>query len=208
MYDTSANTLARYKLETDWNDYSWNRRNLTNSWVSFTSLNGVNCAYFNSNWYLYRSQSLFTWNPTFTFNVWLRRSSTTTYAQNIVAIWASESTNSFIMWMYDNTNILYTWWWTNDRNTWYTPPLNTWVNLWVSYQNNVIKVYINWAEIYSSTLTPFTISSSSTYLWTWTKWSSWTKLYWYLSQAIFENRAWSSSDFLKYYNHTKSDYGY
>lgn len=207
----SANTLARYKLGTNANDFSWNNRNLNNSGVTFTTLNGVPCAYFNNSWYLYRSQSLFTWNPTFTFNIWMRRSATTTKAQNIVSIWAKESTNSFIMWMYDNTNILYTWWWTNDRNTWYTPPLNTWINLWVSYNkdNKTIKVYINWVQVFTSTLSWFTIPSSNTYLWTWVDWSSnVSKLNWYLSEAIFESVEWTANDFLKHYNHTKSDYGY
>jgi hypothetical protein len=30
-----ANTLAYYPLETDTKDYSWNNRNLTNSWITF-----------------------------------------------------------------------------------------------------------------------------------------------------------------------------
>jgi hypothetical protein len=204
-----ANTIAYYPLTSTStvNDQSGNNYNLTNNWsVTFGTQWWVDCATFSWSNYLSRTSSLFTWNPTFTYNVWLRQTSTHSSTENIVAIWSGYSTNSFIMWIKSSWNILYTWWWTNDRDTWYTPPLNTWINLWVTYASNVIRVYINWTQIFSDTLTSFTIPSTSTNIWTWVGWSSSPKFIWNMSNTIFENKQWTATEISDYYNWTKSKY--
>ena len=43
-----ANTVAYYPLKEDANDYSGNNRNGTASNVNFTTLNWIECAYFNN----------------------------------------------------------------------------------------------------------------------------------------------------------------
>lgn len=204
-------TIAYYPLDSinTVNDMkgSWTAYDLTNSWVAFWTYGWVDCAYFNGSSYMYRSNSLFTWSAEFTINLWYQRTSTTTSAQNIIAIWTANSTNSFILWLYDNTNIMYLWWRTNDRNTWYTPPLNTRINICITHKNWTIKVYINWnsTPVYTWTVS-YWITATATNIWSWVQWASWLKMYGYMSKLIFESNERTEQQRTDYYNSTKSLY--
>lgn len=198
-----ANTIAYYPLTTDVNDYSWNGNNMTNNWIVFWTYNGVKCAYLNNSSYATKSWSLFTWNPTFTVSIWFNNIARND-GETPRAFGSSEGTNSFILWI-SNTRILYTWWWSNDRNTGYTITANTWYNVVFAYSWWSGTVYVNWASVYSWTRSP-TIWNTSTLIWD--NHTLTAKWYWYLSDAIFENKKWSADEVSKYYESTKSIYGY
>ena len=202
-----ADTIAYYPLNstTTVNDQSGNNRNLTNSWVTFWIYQWVDCASFNGSSYMYRSDSLFIWSADFTVNLWYSRGGEFFNHSNIISIWTANWTNSFIIWGENNTNKIMIWGWTNDRNTGYVPPLNTWINICVTHSNWALNVYVNWSLIYTWTVS-YTITSTATNIWSWVQWSSWLKMIWLQSELILENKVRTDAEISNYYNLTKSTY--
>ena len=71
-----ANTVGYYPLNTDFDDYSWNSRNLTNTNATITTLGGVSCAYYWGNAYsTYTGYSLI--RDARTTSVWMNPSDLT-----------------------------------------------------------------------------------------------------------------------------------
>lgn len=203
-----ANTLAYYPLTaTDTvNDMSWNWKNLTNTWVTFGTVWNVSCATFNGSSYLNRSESLFTWSPDFTVNLWYKRTWVFYAHNNIFSVWTTSWTNSFIEWMYPNWANewhLMVWWFTNDRDTWYYVPENTWLNLVFTHSWWTIKVYVNNSLKYTGTVS-YTIQSWYTWVGCWI--GNGNCMIWNLSNIIVENKVRTDTEISDYYDGTKSLY--
>ena len=204
-----ANTVAYYPLNstTTVNDLSWNSRNLTNSWVTFGDYNWVNCASFNGNSYMYRSESLFTGSQDFTVNLWYNRTSDSQNHWNIFSVWTYDTTNSFIIWLWndiwaDFLKVMF-WGWDNDRNTGYFPTKDVWLNIVATHKNWTVKLYVNWQSEYSGAVS-YTIQSWFTWIWCGVQKNN--AMIWKLSNIIVENVVWSATDVANYYNDTKANY--
>jgi hypothetical protein len=213
-----ANTIAYYPLQSDANDYSWNGRNLTNSWITFSDWVGV----FNgSSQGYYTNQSLFNKSQPFTYSVWVNptsipswNSSDWPYASNLVMIYQSgdKSTHDKMLWLCDSNK----WYWYNYYNwrceayaSWVQT--NTWNHLVFVFDWTTNTVYLNWAA-----WTPvacwgsYTWYSSATLL-IWdsqdTSATQLKKFYWKLSNVIIESTSWTAQEVSAYYNWTKWNYG-
>ena len=222
MYDTSANTLARYPLTSSSTIYdrSWNGRTLTNNWTQFWTYWWIDCAYFQrtNSKKLYWTLPL-TWNQNFTINVYIKRSWDWTISWNV---W----TQIFVLW-----NIWSSWWcfWTainnwsseveyknmyknytrwNDKNSSYTNTLNVWRMITVINNGWNIKMYENWVLINNNSIS-FNINSTNFTIWSFPSTTgSWDyqSFYWYMSEFIVENKVRTLSEIQAYYNKTKSKY--
>ena len=202
-----ANTIAYYKLESDANDYSWNSKNMSNSWVTFNEYSWVNCWYFNGSWYLSRSWSLFTWSSDFTVSAWIKPDWNWVSGKgrviytNGTASW----TRIFTMWLKPiSTWNLMVWWWSNDRDTSYIPAVNSWTHCVMAHSWWTIKVYCNWSLIYTGSVS-FNISNNISSIWRQVNGSDY--FYWYLSNIIIENNQRTAQEVADYYNQTKWNYG-
>jgi hypothetical protein len=204
-----ANTVAYYPLTaTDTvNDKSWNNRNLTNNWTQFWTYAGVSCVYCTWWNFLYYSSNPITWNSSFTavarFYNTQRNSSRW---ENVLSLGDTDWNNAFSMGINNSWYTLMVWWWNNDRNTWYTVPLNSWILCVMSHSSGTIKTYVNWSLINTSTVN-FNLSSSKMRVGAWL-WNSpyQDAFYGYISNVIFENKARTATEISDYYNQTKSNY--
>ena len=203
-----ANTIAYYPLTSSStvNDLSWNGYNLTNyNTVTFWAESGsgnVDCAKFSRNNWIYKSWSLFTWNPTFTVSIWSKMDNTSYGWINMRWFWRSSSNYWFWIWI-RNGSELYTWVWSNDKNTWATVDTG-WHHVVFAYSSWSWTVYLDWTAVYNWTWSP-NIQNNNTAIWAnaapWDWWSG------YLSEAIFEDKARTAQEVSDYYNQTKAIYG-
>ena len=215
----TANTLARYKLETDANDYSWNWRNLTNNNVSFVTQSWVKSAYFTwsasspltqltySNFY-----NLSSWDYTINFRAYkLPQASWWSEYGDRYAIWMWSFNNSYKWWSmileYDDNRLRFAFWYDDcdsDINPW-----NQRVNIWVKFKKSTNQqfIYVNWV-LRNSRTTTYTHSLKVLNLCIWWRasWNTDNNWKWYLSKIIFEKVWWSDSEFLEYFNKTRSKY--
>ena len=205
-----TNTLAYYPLTstTTTQDKSWNNRNLTNSWVTFGTYKWVDCAYSSMSSKLYNSSFI-------------------TNQQNITAlVWIYYVWNGY-SWNGNYNQTVWRWWQSSSENFWpYIDNLNSpwrlvcspggfwgitltsdsvWKHCAITYDytNKIGKMYIDWTFIWQNTnATP----PYWTYFWLWGgRWST-SCFYWWLSEAIIENKIWTAQEILDYYNQTKSKY--
>ena len=207
-----ANTLAYYNIDANDTtsiiyDKSWNSRNLTWywTWAYTTDANAWKVAVFN--WASYASLGWYInpWWTAYTLLLWGKYSSWGTY----VSQWSSSSRLSTIA--------MFTWGWTYETpavsSSWIDfnpePPTNTWSMLvWVR-DGSSISIY------YNGQLNGQKTDSNIQTDWTsWGYWQLWGNrqqydfLTWQIKTVIFENKAWSASEILDYYNQTKSNYGF
>ena len=186
-------------------DYSENWRNLSNSNVQFTTLNGVKCAYFNWNAFLYLNNNPITWNSSFTAISWFYNTTRSGSWQNTIAFWNMNSTYAFSTWINSSPQwSLMVWWWTNDRNTWFTVPLNEWICCAMIHQNWTIKTYVNWTLVNTSSVS-YNLQNVKTRIWCWLN-SDLDRFTWYIWRCIEETVARSETEYLKFYNKTKKFY--
>ena len=201
-----VNTIAYYPLTstTTTSDESGNWHTLYNNSVQFGTYNWVDCA--NCNWsaYLYRSESLFTWNQDFTVNFWFRRTGSYSSNWNIMTVGKRNNPNCWISWIKPQTWTLYNGWWSNDRDTWYLVPQDARLNIVYSYSNNNISIYVNWVSYYNGWVS-YGIKTGYTAIWCWVNYEN--PVIWNFSNVIFENVWWIAQEVADYYNQTKANYG-
>lgn len=202
--------IAYYPLtsETTVNDMSvnWNTLTNTNS-VTFWTYQWVDSASFSwgsSGSYLVIGKSLWTWNSKFTVSQWFYKTSA---ASSDATFWA--------IWDGNNANTIYTYveWWllvVALNTTEYLPsmpscPLNSWNLLTITHDGSTVKCYLNWSLVSSKSKT-LSIANLRTCIGKSVNLSSTRPRTWYLSECIFENYAWDSSDIAIYYNQTKGKY--
>ena len=196
-----ANTVGYYPLNTDFDDYSWNSRNLTNTNATITTLGGVSCAYYWGNAYsTYTGYSLI--RDARTTSVWMNPSDLTDWvilqpsAYNVSPRW---SMTTAVRWgdimMADNNSISIDYSWT----------IGNWYHVVGTQEGSTVKMYVNWTLIWTKTR-----PSYSTPNW-WRLWAQFTaaaaaKYVGYISNAILENKVWTAQEILDYYNQTKANY--
>lgn len=206
-----ANTVAYYPLDTDFNDDSWNSRNLTNTGATITTVSWVTCAYFDGN-----SYAQFDWyslaNTARTVNIWVDCTLNGWYQW---AIHISDYyTNSpwWSLWIkFNNWNTnVWPWDWQNASAETVTATVTAWWhNIIVTQASNVVKLYVDGDLIWTNNWYPIT--------WWWTtpdSWCLWSKdwpthsekLTWYLSKVILEDKVWTDGEVQDYFDNTKAIY--
>lgn len=197
-----ANTVAYYPLDADFNDASWNSRNLTNSWGTITTLNWITCAYYNGNSYsMYDNYSLS--NTARTISWWVCKSNGARVAVN-VSNYNTNQWGSLSILFYQNYIMVADDYWASAMAK--TCSVWIWYNVVATQEWSTVKAYLNWEYIGESTTRP-----SQTPTW----WSLWAvhstshndKYKWYISNVILENKARTAQEVADYYNQTKATYG-
>jgi hypothetical protein len=212
-----ANTVAYYPLTSNFNDASWNSRNLTNTNVSTTTLSWVLCAYFNgSNSYLTYSWFAL-WNTARTINLWLnyiRPNSSSDRLWIIHIANPSANTQASLYWslwsqIKTSTTICTADWYNSSAES-QTATISSWLwyNLVITQEWTTVKLYLNWDLKFTISSYPNQQAAPS-----WRRlWASCRSIdinqyfKWYLSSVILENKVWSTDDIANYYNQTKSNY--
>lgn len=200
-----ANTVAYYPLTDDFNDKSWNSRNLSVSWPTITILNWVKCAYYNWSWYSsYNGFSL--GRSSRTANVWIYVTNSSWWVLHISNY--QSSSPQWSLWLQTVSNTIYTADWVSGASAIQSWALTQWWhNAVVTQEWNTMKLYIDWLIIWTLTNYPSELYSPN-----W--WALWSKLYsgysekrtWYLSEVILEDKVRTAQEVLNYYNLTKSNY--
>lgn len=205
----SANTIAYYPLDSTntVNDLSWNNRNLTNSWASFGTYQGVDCVYGTNKmqWLSYTSSlSNVKTVSCYAYWVWTYADYWSTYAI-LWTMWSNEPILFFNKPNYydsDSTTAFKLWW----------AGTLTWTKIvWqrfhvVAVCDTVTKLYVNGQLVAQSTATP-TPWSWGLYLFRFVgTWSTVDGYKWWLSRLIIEDKAWTADEVQKYYDQTKSNY--
>ena len=212
----SANTIAYYKFETDVNDYSWNNRNLTNSWVTFSDWYWIFSTSNNSSsqWPYASYSSWLTWYKT--ISCWFYK----TYDVNwMLAVWNSSWNISgwYFQLRTQNPNgfsVSWSWWWsfnTDVTNSSYTVQKNKWhlVTFTQNVANNswasswTLKIYLDWVYYWTNA---HYFNRPIYRIWSWKDSSYYYNFPWKLSNLIIESKEWSASEISDYYNKTKSKY--
>lgn len=204
-----TNTLAYYPLTaaTTVYDQSWNNRTLSKSWtVTFWTYGWVSCAYVNNGELMYQQSNIVSSSTPRTVSWWYYQYQTTS-ADNATIFWFWESnmwgwgwqiaywrTRPSSPWLYIYHAIRY-WPYTNFSN-------GVRYHLCYSYDWSGGVLYLNWTSVL--TCSPSGRASSSIWI---SRYSDLSRsIRWYVSEVIFENKGWSASEVLAYYNATKSNY--
>mgnify|MGYP002522910414 CR=1 FL=1 len=200
-----ANTIAYYPLKENANDYSWNSRNLTNSWITFGENNWVDCGYFSGSACAYLSSSLFTWNPSFTVSFYAKMISADRYYwRSYWFVGTGNSNYSFWNFVQSSTNWskLSVWWWSNDKVTTYTVD-NNWHHIVFTYSSWSWTVYVDGTSVYTGTRSP-NIQDYRTVIWANPNLAD--GFYGYMNEFIFEDKVRTTTEISNYYNNTKANY--
>ena len=207
-----ANTIAYYPLTSTStvNDMSGNNLTLTNNWATFWVYQWVDSSYLNWNMYYYGISDL----QAFTLNCWycLRNMSEHYYLFFWMKMWTGVNTdNWFQLWETNGRPWGYGFWVQymlnnnhNSVNVWTSSAdystIWTWYNWVVTYDWTTIRVYQNWV-LKNSRATAISGTKNTIFIW----YNS-TNSQVNLSNAIVENKVWTDTEILSYYNQTKSQY--
>ena len=210
-----STVIAHYPLTSSstTNDTSGNGYNLTNNWNTvFGTYHWVSCAYFNgnnsdlthSNFY-----NLAQWD--YTVNVWAYKlaQANSNYDYYVYAIWsmgdATDAWKASIL-EYDDQRLRFALWF--DDCDAVTNPQWEWVNICLKYTKSDWwqYIYVNW-QLSNSRTTTNTHILEVLNMYIGHNPSHWN-FYWngYLSELIFDWKAWTAQEVLDYYNDTKSNY--
>lgn len=218
------NTLAYYPLETDTKDYSWNSRDWTNNWVTFSDWVWV----FNGSSYV--SLGTDSWTniqPNMTINVWFKWNwswskdnavitKSQYYAPSTSACYYSitiHEEDRYLCWWYYNwsdynmhpLNFRTTSWWS--PTLWPVSQSNKWYNVVITNDWTTKKTYIDWALVATETsISTSTTQSIDTRIWSAVRYNYDSYFNWNISAVIFEDKTRSAQEISDYYNLTKSNY--
>ena len=219
-WHVTPNTLVYYNI--DDNDsssaiYDKSGNNRTLSWWSFTYTNDAHAwkVYVWWNYSTLPSRWIINFGQNFSFVVWVKLTNSTDW-YSIFANGAGSSSHasngfwhvvspSIIKWMAS--------WVVNDwlcvqSNT--SPTLNTWLCLWYSRDSSWnMKIFFNGQNVWTATLSNTVQYPWSTQfvLWWWRAWDK-QPMKWYLKILIWEDKKWEDSEFLSYFNKSKSQFWY
>lgn len=198
-----ANTIAYYPFtSTDTiQDKSWNWNNLTNSWATFQTFNGVDCMFCDG------TTKSVSWNITWipqwanvrTFNFWCYNNQATPLTLEMYFTYWEEDTNKMVMPYCDSDDGVtqYGVGW-----TFWTALRSQWFNLCLVYDWSKFLEYINWSYVWDWTYTINTTWTLFKIYWrSW--WSDWSKYY---SNFIIEDKARTAQEVADYFDQTKADY--
>ena len=201
-----VNTVAYYPLDTDFNDASWNSRNLTNSWATITTLGGVACWYWN-------------WSAT-AYYQWY---SITRDERTISARVNGHMINDNVCVQIAKRNVAFIgslatvfYWWNiyiadsyGNGTTNYAATADTRYYVVGTQEWNTVKFYVNWnlydtvttRPVYQSVPDGWSLGSQDSR-------GAGAKLNWYMSNVILEDKVRTAKEVSDYYNQTKANYGY
>ena len=195
-----ANTIAYYPLKEDTNDYSWNSRNLTNSWATFWTYQWISCVYWTARAQWINTPSL---NWVKTISLWTNWSGNYTnsnsnfsviYADGQATSLAYRKYNDYKLQFYDGAYNLINSYITNQR-----------YNLVVTFDGTA-KIYINWQLLWQRTNTvQYTWWIFYFMRWVWTG-DTIDGYLWGMSNIILEDKTRTAQEVAKYYNSTKWNY--
>lgn len=209
-----ANTVAYYPLSVDFNDYSWNNRNLTNNGLSIWS-SWANQDVCILDWnYASITDTNIMWSI-FTTSFRYKYTSGGSTAMDVISRWEDNWLNSnFIRiglrsdindglqvgigsdtdsWMANGFNITNSWMLSTD-----------WHNVIITFDWLTVSVYIDGV-----------LKTTHNITWTYTPLNAPTKIgtgyayfpcYWAISEIIFEDNVRTSQEITGYYNQTKANY--
>jgi len=225
VWKPNANTVAYYPLESDGNDYSWNNHNLTWYWTpSYTtswttknvlSLNGST---------LWKIANLSGTYTNYTFSVWCKSTSTNSWQEIFDNVVFNTNTNN-VYFNFNGTAKELGWyqtfsyqyrpnWWSNSyQNIYESTNRNTGTryNVITTSTSSGVKLYLNWIQVASNSTT-WTIILDSWHNSIGGRLREPTYnipinfFIGYMSEFIFENKTWTATEVLNYYNQTKSNY--
>lgn len=209
-----ANTIAYYPFETDINDYNWNY-NLTNSWVTFSTINWVKCANFTSNVYAYSSNiPLPTWSSDRTISFWFYN--TSLVGDTYFCWYGSHSIGCFFAPRIDDSYLSLMGYW-NNYNYDYKSIILLQTGVWEYYTIVLSNKYLQFYKNGGNKNWPSSQRSYNTTAvwntWKFTVWcrltssaTPWNYINWYMSNLILENVARTDQEIADYYNLTKWNY--
>ena len=219
-----ANTLAYYPLETDTKDYSWNGRDGTNNWVTFSNWLWV----FNGSSYV----SLWTWSWTniqtnMTISVWFKWNWNWSKDNAVLGkseYYATSTSNCYYAITIHEGERYLSWWyycWSdynlhpmNFRNTggwsptiWPVAQANKWYNVVITNDGNTKKAYVD-GVLYATENVLSTTSTVSidTRIGSFVRYNYDSFFNWNISAVIFEDKARTAEQVANYYNQTKWNY--
>lgn len=215
-WSPNANTVAYRPLNstTTVNDQSWNSYNLTQTWGSFGTYNGVDCFY-NGNstagyFDLTSWANIPTGNADRTILMWAYPTGyNSSYSRYFIDYGGSSAGTAVYV----------------DINTSWKPyasiystgitgsnamSTSSWSLLTFTSTGNTFNFYVNWASIWSSSWTINTTAISSSYplrlMRQNTASSSNYQVRGYISEVIIENKTRTADEIANYYNQTKANY--
>jgi hypothetical protein len=219
------NTMAYYPLETDTNDYSWNNRNWTNNWVTFSNWVWV----FNGSSYV----SLWTWSWTniqtnMTISAWFKwdwswsednmiiaklqnRAQWTNYTFYAITIHYEE--RRLAAWFYNQSDfnvhpLCFRTAWGWSPTLWPVAQSNKWYHVVITNDWTTKKAYIDWTLVATETNTSTSSTQSvDTRIGSAVRYNHDSYFNWNISAVIFEDKTWSAQEVENYFNKTKSNYG-
>lgn len=203
-----ANTIAYYPFDTDFNDVSWNNRNLTNTGGIITTLSWVTCAYYDGS-----SYSTYSWySLTNTARTMSMRINALTLNDKVVLDIKKYNWNSYLWAL-----AVYLWGshiyaadlqWTELITT-STQSINTRYYVTITQELSTVKLYVNWNLEWTKTNWPLYNNSNIPDGW-WVSGQFRTdhigKYSGYLSKLILEDKVRTAQEVSDYYNQTKSLY--
>jgi hypothetical protein len=199
-----ANTVAYYPLDADFNDASWNSRNLTNTNATITTLNGVDCAYYNGS-----SYSTYTWatlpRTARTMSVWANGAAINDGV--IVDIKKYNENNAWALAtiFYGNSVLVAD---LSGVDAGLPCQANTWYHVVATQEWNTVKIYVNWNLVWTESNRPDYSTRTPN---GWALWSQFngfhnSALNWHLSKVILEDKVRTAQEIADYYDQTKWDY--
>lgn len=201
-----ANTLLYLPLNsTDtYTDQSWNSVVTTNNGTTFWTNYWVDCGYFNSS---NIQVTTFTVPSAWTILCWCYNTWTVWWDGHIIDIGSSTRR---LLTSYDE------WWpwywalsdWDLIRTTWFTYQ-NQWILYAFTFENGAQNLIIKWNSIDDSLPTTYSFSSfTPTAMNVWNEWNNWATRYFlgWMSNLIFEDKAWTATEINNYYDQTKWNY--
>lgn len=201
-----ANTVAYYPLDADFNDASWNNRNLTNSWATITTVWDISCGYWDGSATTYYQWFSLTREKR-TISMWIRGIATNDN------VWLQIAKRSYwftwALWIMFYSWFLFAGDWAGAGTSSVSASTNTWYYAVSTQEWSVVNFYVNWVLIWTENNRPdySTRIPDGWALWSQNNTWAYAKLNWYMSNVILEDKVWTAQEVADYYNQTKANYG-
>lgn len=209
------NTVAYRPLNstTTVNDQSGNGYTLTQTWGSFTTLDWVDCFYngwSTTGYFTLESAPLIPiGNSDRTISLWLNPTTYSTSYDNAPLSYWNRSISWDAVYMRIDTSGNYLAGVQTENINWSSMIANSWTLLTFTSSWNTFSFYINWVlQGSNSDATISTAAISSSYPFYLMKLASTSshQVRWYLSEVIIEDKNWTATEILNYFNDNKAKY--
>lgn len=215
-----ANCVAYYPLEDDFNDYSWNGYNLTNSWLVLgTTSDWYKWAYIGTGNHAdtngFNYPYTWNWQTTWTIAFWLWCNTLTEGSWSIAILSEWATNNNANAWIWYTTYDYPDWWlwyfWIWDTFSWSTMRPLDWVNMMDA--NNMHSYVITINSTTFSMYKDWVLAVSAWISWAWYTTGTWFRIWnestdvsqciqWYVRHFVYDTSVWTLSDVQAYHNWT------